>query len=149
MKRYEAMFLVDSAACAKDFQGTRTHIHKLIERCGGEIQASDRWDERKLAFDIRGVRRGTYILTYFLAPPEKMAELNRLLELSDTVLRALIQQRDHPVEPPRREPEPEEEMEEAARFDGSRWEGGGREEGGWGRRDRDRYEPSRYEGTGH
>lgn len=102
MKRYEAMFVVDSAACAKDFQAVRSQIHRLLERVGAEIQASDRWDERKLAYDIKGVKRGTYVLTYFLCAPERVTELDQALRISDVVLRHLIQQRDKPIEPPRR-----------------------------------------------
>ena len=113
MKRYEAMFVVDSAACAKDFQGVRSQIHRLLEKAQAEIQASDRWDERKLAYDLKGVKRGTYILTYFLCPPENLVELDQQLRLSDLVLRHLIQQRDEPIEPPRRVPEEEEAVEPA------------------------------------
>jgi small subunit ribosomal protein S6 len=99
------MFVVDSAACAKDFQAVRSQIHRLLERVGAEIQASDRWDERKLAYDIKGAKRGTYVLTYFLCPPEKVADLDQSLRISDVVIRHLIQQRDKPIEPPRRAPE--------------------------------------------
>ena len=102
MKRYEAMFVVDSAEAAKDFQVLRSQLHKLLEKVGAEIQASDRWDERKLAYDIRGVKRGTYVLTYFLCPPENITELNQQLQLSPVVLRHLIQQREKPIEPPRK-----------------------------------------------
>ena len=115
-RRYEAMFLVDSATSTKDFQGVRSHIHRILERVGAEIQASDRWDERKLAYDIGGVRRGTYILTYFLCDPGALVEASRQLELSDVVLRHLIQQREEPIEPPRRaEIEPAEEVPAAGR----------------------------------
>ncbi len=103
-KRYEAMFIVDSTLAAKDFAGVRTHIHQILEKNGAEILASDRWDERRLAYDIRGVKRGTYILTYFLAPPEKVVEANHSLEMSDVVLRHMILQRDQPIEPPRDRP---------------------------------------------
>jgi len=111
MKRYEAMFVVDSAAAAKDFQVVRSQIHRLLEKVGAEIQASDRWDERKLAYDIKGVKRGTYILTYFLCAPERLDELDQSLRLSDLVIRHLIQQREKPIEPPRRAPEEEETRE--------------------------------------
>jgi small subunit ribosomal protein S6 len=108
VKRYEAMFVVDSMAAAKDFQSVRSHIHRILEKASAEIQASDRWDERKLAYDLKGVKRGTYILTYFLCPPENIKELNQQLQLSDVVVRHLLQQREKPIEPPRRI---EEEME--------------------------------------
>ena len=109
MKRYEAMFVVDSADAAKDFQTLRGQLHRILEKAGAEIQASDRWDERKLAYEIRGVKRGTYVLTYFLCDPEKLAELNQQLELSSLIVRHLVQQREHPIEPPRRT---EEELEQ-------------------------------------
>ena len=111
MKRYEGMFVVDSAVSAKDFNAVRSHIHRILEKAGAEIQASDRWDERKLAYEIKGVKRGTYILSYFLLDPTELTELNQQLQLSDMVVRHLIQQREKPIEPERRSPDEEEGAE--------------------------------------
>ena len=97
MRRYEGMFVVDSAVSAKDFNAVRGHIHRILEKAGAEIQASDRWDERKLAYELNGVKRGTYILSYFLLETEAMFDLNQQLELSDIVIRHLVQQRERPV----------------------------------------------------
>jgi small subunit ribosomal protein S6 len=102
------MFVVDSAVSAKDFNAVRSHIHRILEKVGAEIQASDRWDERKLAYEIKGVKRGTYILSYFLLDTSELNELDQQLQLSDMVVRHLIQQREKPIEPERRAPEDEE-----------------------------------------
>ena len=116
MKRYEGMFVVDSAVSAKDFNAVRGHIHRILEKVGAEIQASDRWDERKLAYEIKSVKRGTYILSYFLLDPTVLTDLDRYLQLSDMVVRHLVQQREKPIEPVRRTPEEiEAEREERER----------------------------------
>ena len=116
MKRYEGMFVVDSAVSAKDFNAVRGHIHRILEKVGAEIQASDRWDERKLAYEIKSVKRGTYILSYFLLDPTVLIDLDQQLQLSDMVVRHLIQQREKPIEPVRRTPEEiEAEREERER----------------------------------
>ena len=105
--------VVAKMPAAKDFQSVRSHIHRILEKASAEIQASDRWDERKLAYDLKGVKRGTYILTYFLCAPEGLADLNQQLQLSEVVVRHLIQQREKPIEPPRRADEEIETREPA------------------------------------
>jgi small subunit ribosomal protein S6 len=114
VKRYEGMFVVDSAVSAQDFNAVRGHIHRILEKVGAEIQASDRWDERKLAYEINAAKRGTYILSYFLLDPAVLTDLDQQLQLSDMVVRHLVQQREKPIEPVRRTPE-EIEAERAER----------------------------------
>ncbi|MHC4820645.1 MAG: 30S ribosomal protein S18 [Planctomycetota bacterium] len=89
-RKYEVMFLVDSAAAAKDWDGIESHMKELIEQCGGIVLSAGKWDERKLAFEISGVRRGTYWLAYVQAPTEMAAKLHKELFLSGRVLRCMV-----------------------------------------------------------
>ncbi len=89
-RRYEAMFLVESGLASKDWDGAEAHMKGLVERCGGKILVSGRWDERKLAYDIRGARRATYWLSYFEGPPGAANVLKQDAGLSETVLRCLV-----------------------------------------------------------
>lgn len=94
MNVYEGMFVVDPADAAGDWEGLKQHICQLVERLGGEIVHSERWPDRKLAYDIRGRRKGAYFLMYFRLDGAKIAELRREAQLSDRLLRALILRRD-------------------------------------------------------
>lgn len=94
---YEAMF-VASQAEASDFSGLIDHINSLLERAGAELVSMQKWDERRLAFEIDKQRRGVFILTYFRAPTDNIARLERDVQISERLLRALIVRADHLTE---------------------------------------------------
>ena len=85
---YEGMFLVDAGN--PDFQAASEPARVALERSEAEILSIRPWDERRLAYEIRGRRRGLYILAYFKAPPERLADLERDCQLDERVLRVLV-----------------------------------------------------------
>ncbi|MFQ5590532.1 MAG: 30S ribosomal protein S6 [Phycisphaerae bacterium] len=93
MNQYEAMFLFDptfggaSADCEAE-------IRRLMGRAGAEIVLLSRWDERRLAYRIRGRKRGVYVLVYFKANPDRIKGLERDALLSENVLRLLVLRAD-------------------------------------------------------
>ncbi|MCA9101310.1 MAG: 30S ribosomal protein S6 [Pirellulales bacterium] len=87
---YEGMFILDSSKYARDHAGVSGQVDKMIEKLGGELLVSRLWEERRLAYPIEGQRKGTYWLTYFRLPGEKVADLNRQCQLNDNVLRNLV-----------------------------------------------------------
>jgi small subunit ribosomal protein S6 len=91
---YETMFLISQAAAA-DFGAAIEHIRGLFKRIDAEIIALSKWDERRLAFEIKKQRRGIYILSYFACDPLKVAELERACNLSDQILRFMTVKAEH------------------------------------------------------
>jgi small subunit ribosomal protein S6 len=89
-KLYEGMFLVDSARAASNWDGINGAIRRILDRAGAEIVSMKKWDDRKLAYDIRGVGRGTYILTYFKVDGGKIQEIEKAVQLSENIIRVLI-----------------------------------------------------------
>ena len=69
---YEAMFLFDSNRFGRDPDGTSGEIAELIEKAGGEILVSRLWEERRLAYTIKGQRKGTYWLMYIKLDASKL-----------------------------------------------------------------------------
>lgn len=94
MRLYEALFLVDSALAAGDWTGLVEKITVMINKRGGEIVSLKKWDERKLAYEIQNKSRGTYILVYFNAEPDSIMMLERDINLSEDVMRAMILRAD-------------------------------------------------------
>ncbi len=94
-KLYEAMFLVDSAKAAADWDGIQASIRSLLGKCDAEILSLKKWDERRLAYDISRQSRGTYILCYFNGDGQKIGDLERNVQLSEDILRVLILRGDH------------------------------------------------------
>ena len=87
---YEGMFLLDSGRYARDPDGVADQIPNMIQEAGGQMLVSRLWEERRLAYPIKGHRKGTYWLTYFRVAGEKLAQINRKCHLSDSVLRVLF-----------------------------------------------------------
>ncbi len=92
---YEALFLVDSGDAASDWDGIVGHIRRTLEKHGCEILSIRKWDERPLAYVIRGRNRGTYILSYFKADTSCVNEIERDFNLSERIIRVLITRGDH------------------------------------------------------
>jgi small subunit ribosomal protein S6 len=133
--QYEAMFLFGPAA-ATDLDGALATARQMIERHGGEILVLKKWDERKLAYEISGQKRGTYVIAYFNGPGGAVGAIERDVRLSEEVLRVLVLRVDHlsRQEMEAVEPQPIErppERREEGRFDrGDRYERGDRPDRG-------------------
>jgi small subunit ribosomal protein S6 len=84
------MFLLDTNKVAGDIAVAQKQLHGLLERNHAEILASRPWDERRLAYPIKGHKKGLYYLTYFRAEGKDIVGLERDLALNEMVLRVLI-----------------------------------------------------------
>ncbi len=91
---YEAMFLFPQTATA-DLAGALDHVESILGRAGAEIVSICKWDERRLAYDIKGNKRGLYFLVYFKADRAKIAGIERDCNLSEQLLRAMVLRADH------------------------------------------------------
>jgi ribosomal protein S6 len=91
---YEAMFLL-SPAVAADLGGALAHINEILQRGHAEVLAMKKWFEGRLAYEVKGQKRGVYILAYFKAPAGDIAHIERDCNLSEKVMRALILRCDH------------------------------------------------------
>ena len=91
---YEAMFLVGPAAQTQNDHGVAM-CRGIIERHGGQVTVLKKWDERKLAYEIKRQKRGTYIIAFFKAPGGAIASIERDVKLSDDLLRVLVTSADH------------------------------------------------------
>jgi small subunit ribosomal protein S6 len=83
------MFLFDTSR-AGEYPAMEAEVQRLMQRAQGEVITCKRWDERKLAYEIDGRKRGCYVLAYFKAPPDKIAGLERDAQLSEAILRILV-----------------------------------------------------------
>ena len=90
MNLYEGLFLLNSAEAKRDWEASSGHVKGLLQKHGGEILKDVLWDDRKLAYDVAGQKRGTYYLVFFKLDPLKLAELRRDCQLSEQVLRQLF-----------------------------------------------------------
>ncbi len=87
---YEGLFIFDANKFARDHDALPKAVEEMITSEGGEVVVSRLWEERRLAYPIKGQRKGAYWLIYFRQDGEKITPLNRTLELKSGVLRSMI-----------------------------------------------------------
>jgi len=94
-KLYEGMFLVDSAEAAANWDAVITLIKNILEKAEADIISIRKWDERRLAYEIKGKSRGMYILCYFKVDGKRIRDIERDVQLSERITRVLILSAEH------------------------------------------------------
>jgi len=89
---YEGMFLLDAGN--PDFQAASEPVRTVLDRNEASVLSIKPWDERRLAYEIKGRRRGLYVLTYFEADPARITEIERDCQLDERILRVLLLRSD-------------------------------------------------------
>ena len=97
---YELMLLFDPAEASRTWEKPVEWVNELIKtRLGQHVLRVDKWaDSRKLAYEIKGLKRATYMLVWFRAEPRVTAELELQLRLEERVIRHMLL--THESEPP-------------------------------------------------
>ena len=118
MKKYEAMFLFPAGA-ATELEKSVNAVRAMIEKHEGKVLVAKKWDERKLAYELLGQKRGVYIIAYFTAPGPAVGAIERDVNLSEEILRVLVTHADHlnEDEMAKVEPQPIQPREERQPWD--------------------------------
>jgi small subunit ribosomal protein S6 len=87
---YECMFLLDPNRVSGDVHAAAQQLHSIFERHQAEVLASRQWDERRLAYPIKGHKKGLYYLTYIKSEGKNLANMERDFALNEMVLRSLV-----------------------------------------------------------
>ena len=94
MKAYELLFFVDPALDPETRLAVMKRIDTTIAEGKGTVDNVDDWGKRKLAYEIDKLVEGDYTLINFHADPTQIAELDRVLRITDAVVRHMIVRRD-------------------------------------------------------
>lgn len=106
------MFIISDTVASSDWEAVVKHVEDLLKNRGAEILKSEKWEDRKFAYKLKGHKRGAYLLVYFNAPTDSITLIKRDFELSDNVLRTLIVKVDKMKESPPTEEKTENPVEE-------------------------------------
>ena len=87
MRSYESMFIVHPEVVGDDLKALVEKFQGVITDQGGEIVKVDEWGSRTLAYPIKKLTTGYYVLIYFQADPQVVAEYERRLRIDDKILR--------------------------------------------------------------
>lgn len=94
MRAYELMYVVRPDVDEEGLAAVIERFTQLINNHQGEVESVNRWGKRRLAYEIRGYREGIYVLVHFKGEPATSRELDRVLKITDEVLRHLIVRRE-------------------------------------------------------
>ncbi len=85
--KYEVLYIVAGSHTDDEVAKISDHFKDVVEKNGGTVESSGKWQKRKLAYEIDKHRDGNYILMLFEGPTAVPAELERLMNNSDDVIR--------------------------------------------------------------
>jgi small subunit ribosomal protein S6 len=86
---YECMFLFDPTKVSGDAASAAKHVETVLTKNHAEILASRQWDERRLAYPVKGQKKGLYYLTYFRSEGKNLVNIERDCALNEAILRTL------------------------------------------------------------
>ena len=91
MNRYELTYIIDTALEESARKELIERFTQVIVANGGEVEKVDEtWGKRRLAYAINYKTEGYYVLTTFKAGGEVPREIERNLQISESVIRYLV-----------------------------------------------------------
>ena len=103
MNQYEVMYVIDPALEDSARTELINRFSDLVVKNGGEVDRVDEWGKRRLAYAIQYKTEGYYVLMYIKAPAELPREIERNMQISDSILRYLTVRYEGEL-PAKREP---------------------------------------------
>ena len=88
--KYELMFIADPELDERGLKKLTEQYLELVTKEGGSVENTDIWGRRKLAYEIDGKTEGNYVVVNYTTTPEVSAELDRVLNLNESVVRTKI-----------------------------------------------------------
>jgi small subunit ribosomal protein S6 len=92
---YEGMFLMSQQHMAGDLNAALETAQQILDRANAEVLSLRKWDERRLAYEIEGQKRGLFLLALFRAAPDQISQMERSVNLSEEIVRVMFTRADH------------------------------------------------------
>jgi small subunit ribosomal protein S6 len=89
MHTYDLNVILDPALSETQVKTEKDAIAAQIERAGGELVKEDDWGKKRLAYEIRKIREGHYIIYTLNLPPQAPKAIETTLRQRDNVMRVL------------------------------------------------------------
>ena len=89
MRAYEVMYIIKPVE-DEVIDGVVAKFEKLLTDNGDTVEKTDRWGKKHLAYLIQDLSEGYYVLVNFKAEPAAVKELDRVMKITDEVLRHMI-----------------------------------------------------------
>ena len=84
------MYVVSPDATDDQVTEVHTQVESIVQRMNGQLEKTDNWGRRKLAYEIGRHKEGTYVLEVINGDGDVMKEIDRRLKVTDLVIRHLV-----------------------------------------------------------
>jgi small subunit ribosomal protein S6 len=99
MHLYESIFIIRPSLSDDETNQLIDKMKGLLEKAGASLQIVENWGKKKLAYEIKRERRGTFVYLHFKASGNVVGELERAYRLEDAVLKFLTVRLEQPPAP--------------------------------------------------
>jgi len=89
-RQYELVYLLPPDTTEQQVADLQTQVDSIVSRMSGQIEKTENWGRRKLAYEIAHHKEGVYVLQVINGSGDLMKELDRRLKVIDLVIRHLI-----------------------------------------------------------
>ena len=89
-RQYELVYILPPETTEQQAGELHEQVASIVSRMNGQIEKTDNWGRRKLAYEIGHFKEGVYVLEVINGSGELMKELDRRLKVIDQVVRHLI-----------------------------------------------------------
>jgi small subunit ribosomal protein S6 len=89
-RKYELVYVVSPDATDAQIADLHAQVEAIAQRLGGQIEKTDNWGRRKLAYEIGPHKEGTYVLEVIIGSGELMKEIDRRFKVTDLIIRHLV-----------------------------------------------------------
>jgi len=88
-RKYELVYIVSPDATDEQVADLHTQVEAIVQRLGGQLEKTENWGRRKLAYEIGRHKEGIYVLEVILGGGELMKEIDRRFKVTELIIRHL------------------------------------------------------------
>jgi small subunit ribosomal protein S6 len=89
MSVYETIVIVKTSLSDEELTALIAKVRGVIEKQGGDVLKVENWGKKKLAYEVRKEKKGTYVFYRFRGPGSLIAELERQYRVEDAIIKFL------------------------------------------------------------
>ena len=94
-RQYELVYILPPDTTEQQVTELHEQLDAVVSRMHGQVEKTENWGRRKLAYEIAHQKEGVYVLEVINGSGELMKELDRRLRVMDMVIRHLVVRVDH------------------------------------------------------
>src|SRR5574338_1625306 len=101
MELYESLFIIRPSLSDEETSALIENRKGVVTKTGASLVRAENWGRKKLAYEIKRERKGTYVYFYFQGPGTVVGELERSYRLEDSIIKFLTVKLEQEPAPPR------------------------------------------------